>query len=129
MIVEHSNLLVMAAPHGMRAVEAEADRARQSPAHDHRQDARHRELLEPAEIPAKDIDVAIGLVARESQQIVAERLALALVVGRERDARVEIPADEQDAYLRIRHQLFEQLIIIGGRSEEHTSELQSLMRI
>src|SRR3546814_4714344 len=73
MIVEHSNLLVMAAPHGMRAVEAEADRARQSPAHDHRQDARHRELLEPAEIPAKDIDVAIGLVARESQQIVAER--------------------------------------------------------
>src|SRR3546814_848249 len=60
MIVEHSNLLVMAAPHGMRAVEAEADRARQSPAHDHRQDARHRELLEPADIPAKDSNVARG---------------------------------------------------------------------
>src|SRR3546814_7387017 len=84
------------------------------PAHDHRQESRNRELLEPSLIPAKDIDVAVELVARDSQQLVAERLALALVVGRERDARVEIPADEQDAFLRIRHQLFEQLIIIGG---------------
>src|SRR3546814_7045497 len=117
MNVEHRDLLMVAASQRMHDVEQEADRASQFPAHDQRQDARHHELLQPAEIPAQNIDVAIGLFMREPQHILAKRFALSVLVGFQSEARVEIPADEQDALLRI------------GRSEEHTSELQSLMRI
>ena len=107
-IVEHGDLLMMAASDRMRAVEAEANRACQFPACDHRQDARHRELFQPAEIPAQDVDVAIGLFMREAQQIIAERFALAMFVGLQCNARIEVPADQQDTLLRIRHQPFEQ---------------------
>ena len=114
MIVKHRDLLMMAAPQRMRAVEAKTDRAGDFPAQDHREDARHREMLESAEIPAKNIDVAPGLAVRQSQQEVAQRLALAPIVGFQGDTRIKIPANEENAFLRSLHQSFEQRIIIGG---------------
>src|SRR3546814_8205944 len=75
LVVEHRDLLMMAAPDGMCAVEPEADRARYLPAQQHRDDARHDELLQSAEIPAQDVDVAVGTILREPQHVMAERLA------------------------------------------------------
>src|SRR3546814_5220734 len=62
MIVEHRDLLMMAASDGMRAVEPKADRARHFPAQQHRDDARHDELLQSPEIPAQDVYIAIGAI-------------------------------------------------------------------
>src|SRR3546814_10266654 len=73
MVVEHRDLLMMAAPDGMCAVEPEADRARYLPAQQHRDDARHDELLQSAEIPVQDVDVAVGTILREPQHVMAER--------------------------------------------------------
>src|SRR3546814_14244847 len=87
MIVEHRDLLMMAASDGMRAVEPKADRARHFPAQQHRDDARHDELLQSPEIPAQDVYIAIGAILREPQHIMAERLAAAVLVGGQRDAR------------------------------------------
>src|SRR3546814_9172346 len=144
----------MADPDGMGAVVPEAERARYLPAQQQRDDARHDELRQSAEIPAQYVDVAVGTILREPQHVMAERLAATVLIRGQRDARVEIPADQQDAFLRALHQPGEQRIIIGGvddhprlarafdppaiasrlddggkvRSDEHTSELQSLMR-
>src|SRR3546814_18563901 len=108
---------MMAAPDGMCAVEPEADRARYLPAQQHRDDARHDELLQSAEIPAQDVDVAVGTILREPQHVMAERLAATVLIRGQRDARVAIPADQQDAFLRALPQPGEQRIIIGGLAD------------
>src|SRR3546814_18167603 len=104
MIVEHRDLLMVAASQRMRAVEPEADRASQFPAHDQRQDARHHELFQPAELPAQNIAVAIGLFVREPQHIHAKRIDLLVLVGIYSAALVEIPDDYQKARRTTAHQ-------------------------
>src|SRR3546814_10923795 len=91
---------MMAAPDGMCAVEPEADRARYLPAQQHRDDARHDELLQSAEIPAQDVDVAVGTILREPHQVMAERPDATVLIRGQRAARVEIPAEQQDEFLR-----------------------------
>src|SRR3546814_9924414 len=113
MIVEHRDLLMMAASDGMRAVEPKADRARHFPAQQHRDDARHDELLQSPEITAQDVYIAIGAILREPQHLMADRLAAAVLVGGQRVARVEVPADQTDASLRTLHHPSEQRVILA----------------
>ena len=61
---------------------------------------------------------ALGLLARQPEEEMAERFALALFVGVERDARVEVPADDEDALLRRLHRGGDDAVIIG-RIDDH----------
>ncbi len=53
------------------------------------------QLLERAKIPFEDVDLAVWPVMGEAEEEAAERFTLALLIGGERDARVEVPANDE----------------------------------
>ena len=72
-----------------------------------------KELLQGAEIPLEDVNLPLGPVARQAKEEMAERLAFPLLVRIERDARVEVPADDEDTFLSRRHGRGNDVIIIA----------------
>src|SRR3546814_15195434 len=60
MVVEHRDLLMMAAPDGMCAVEPEADRARYLPAQQHRDNAWQHHFLHTPELPPHTVTASGG---------------------------------------------------------------------
>jgi len=117
-IVDHHDLLVVAAARRVRRIETEIDRVGLPPPRqpDHR--LRPEELLHRTEIPLENVDLALGLVAGEVEEKAAQRLALAMLVGIERDPRIEVPPDNEDAFLRGEHRPADMAIIIG-RIDDH----------
>jgi hypothetical protein len=73
-----------------------------------------RELLQRAEIPLEDVDLPLGIFARQAEEEVSQRFALAVLVGVERDARVEVPADDEDSLLRGLQGGGDDVVIIAG---------------
>ena len=99
-VVDDDDLLVMAAARpgaSCRSGSRSPWSAHQR--HSHSTDGGVEELLERAEIPLEDVDLPLGLFLGEAEEEAAQRFALAMLVGVERDARVEVPADDEDALL------------------------------
>ena len=76
------------------------------------------ELLERSEIPFEDVDPPFGLFLGQPKEEAAERLALAMLIGIERDTRVEVPADDEDALVGLLHRGPDDAIIVCGVDDD-----------
>src|SRR3546814_7679460 len=132
----------------MGVIEAEFDRFGACPLPQDPNRPWPQELLLGAKAPFEDVDSAFRVLPGQGKKEFPQCFTEALG-GFEQDARVEIPADDQNPVMRGGHCVTDEMVVVGGidnsrcplaafnpptvparyenrRSEEHTSELQPL---
>ena len=133
-VVEDRDLLVVAAPRGMGAVELEVDPAVPHPAHQVPPHGTTHDELEDAEAPFEDTDFKRRPVTHQPRKETAQPRGKIAPVGPlppaapigEVDARVEIPADQENAMLCVEHRFLHGGEIVR-RIDDHARALDLLV--
>jgi hypothetical protein len=125
-IVDHDDLVMVRGAQRRGAVEPRVDARMGHPAHQ-REDRRAAEQrLQRPDVPAQQEDFQLGIALHQPQHELAQRARLAreALVG-ERDAGVEVPADQHDALPRLQHRLAAGLEI-GARVDDQPGACRRL---
>lgn len=122
LLVDHHDLLVMAASRRMGAVQPEIDRSGARPAQKEPDRSGMEELLQRAEIPFENVDFTRGIAFRQPEEEVSQRFGPFPVFLFETDPCVEIPAEYEDALARLVHRFMDQVVIIR-RIHHHAGAL------